>query len=173
MNCPKPYNPLNGGRYAPNKTQNPINKTVTTEEIAWLSGIWEGEGSWYFSKPRIIKQKTKGYIPYKCNGCIRMTLNMTDQDVMERVSKIMDNRKCTFSHPPSKKDKGRKPSWFINLQGSAAILWTDRMMPYLGNRRREKYLNLIHEIYGIEYCSTFKKVNIDVISNPLIDLFEN
>jgi len=110
----------------------------TEVELAWLSGIWEGEGSWSYKKGRTRTYpngKTYTEKPY-----LSMGMCMTDQDIMERVSAIMDGRKITFSDGgPVHKSAGQKPVYSICLQGQSASYWTELMKPYLGKRRQEKY----------------------------------
>tara|TARA_S200002703_G_scaffold43792_2_gene38139 strand:- start:894 stop:1307 length:414 start_codon:yes stop_codon:yes gene_type:complete len=120
----------------------------TDVELAWLTGIWEGEGSWSYKKGRtrtFTNGKTYTEKPY-----IRMQMSMTDEDVMERVSDIMDGRKITsYDGGPKHKSNGVKPCWIITLQGEAAQRWTDLMKPYLGNRRREKYDLIMEKVNEI------------------------
>jgi hypothetical protein len=73
-----------------------------------------------------------------------MSIQMTDKDIIDRVSKIMDGRNSTFTHVPSKKVKGWKPLWTFSIRGKAAVLWTNLMKPYLGERRLEK-IGMIYE----------------------------
>ena len=106
-------------------------------ELAWLTGIWEGEGSWQYKKGRTRESRGRFY---KERDFLKMSMMMTDQDVMERVGVIMDGRKITYSDGgPVHKAAGVKPVYIINLQGEAAQTWTELMKPYLGKRRREKY----------------------------------
>ena len=105
-------------------------------ELAWLVGIWEGEGSWTYNKGRPSRREK----PY-----LRMQMCMTDGDIMERVCTIMDGRKTSkYDGGPAHKALGRKPVYHIHIQGKAAKRWTELMKPYLGKRRLEKY-NLIME----------------------------
>ena len=170
MKIAKPYNPLNGGRYSYNSTEKPRVRIPTDKEVAWLSGLWEGEGCWYISKARVMKQKSKNNVPYLSNPALKMVITMTDYDIMERISLIMDNRKCTEVRSASKVNPNRKTQWYINLQGSAAIEWTNRMLPYLGERRVEKYYRILDEVYGIKQKPfLIKEKEVEYI-NPLAEL---
>ena len=117
-------------------------------ELAWLTGVWEGEGSWCYKKGRTrVFQSGKTYTerPY-----LRMQISMTDKDVMERVGAIMDGRSITYSDGgPVHKAAGQKPIYHISLQGEAATRWTELMKPYLGNRRREKYELIMEKLNGV------------------------
>ena len=111
-------------------------------ELAWICGLWEGEGCWGYKKPR-----TRTYPngkTYTQNAEMVMQIQMTDKDVVDRVAKIMDNRTATYTHVPSKKAKGWKPLYTFSIRGKAAVLWTNLMKPYLGERRLEK-IEMLYE----------------------------
>tara|TARA_Y100001938_G_C7806237_1_gene289568 strand:+ start:130 stop:510 length:381 start_codon:yes stop_codon:yes gene_type:complete len=110
----------------------------SSTELAWLSGIWEGEGSWIYRKGR----KNRNEKPH-----LRMQMVMTDSDIMERVGAIMDGRKITYTEGgPVHKARGQKPVYCIYLQGRSALRWTNLMKPYLGKRRLEKYNFIMEQI---------------------------
>ena len=67
----------------------------TEVELAWLTGIWEGEGSWIYRKSR-TRTYSNGKV-YTESPYLKMQIQMTDKDVMERVSEIMDGRKITYT----------------------------------------------------------------------------
>lgn len=75
---------------------------------------------------------------------------MTEKDIMERISAIMDGRKITFSDGgPVHKSAGQKPVYSICLQGQSASYWTELMKPYLGKRRQEKYEFIMEKLNEI------------------------
>ena len=115
-------------------------------ELAWLAGIWEGEGSWVYKKGR-TRTYPNGKI-YTETPYLKMGIQMTDQDVMERVASIMDGRKITYTDTPAHKAAGQKPIYVMTIQGEAAIRWTNLMWPYLGERRKNKYNFIIEQIDG-------------------------
>ena len=107
-------------------------------EVAWLAGIWEGEGCWTYKKGR-TRTYPNGRV-YVEKPHLKMVMSMTDRDIMERVGVIMDGRKITYSDGgPAHKAAGQKPCYIISLQGEAAHRWTEIMLPYLGERRTQKY----------------------------------
>lgn len=117
----------------------------TETELAWITGIWEGEGSWSYKKGR-TRTFPNGKI-YTEKDYLVMKMSMTDQDIVERVAVIMDGRKITWSDGgPVHKAAGQKPVYSISLQGEAAKRWTELMKPYLGNRRREKYEMIMEKL---------------------------
>lgn len=111
-------------------------------ELAWLAGIWEGEGCWEYKKARVRSYPNGKTYTHKPE--MRMSIQMSDEDVVNRVAKIMDSRSVTFTHVPSKKAKGWKPLYTFSIRGKAAVLWTNLMKPYLGERRTEK-IEMIYE----------------------------
>ena len=119
----------------------------TDVEVAWLAGLWEGEGSWTYKKGRTRTfPNGKTYLE---NPYLRMHMSMTDEDVMLKVGKIMDGRKVTpYDGGPAHKAAGQKPCWIISLQGEAASLWTELMLPYLGKRRTAKYNFIMENVNG-------------------------
>src|SRR5581483_3463050 len=51
--------------------------------LAWLAGLFEGEGSIYIAK----------------NGGVRLTIRMTDLDIIERVNECFPCTKIQVVHP--------------------------------------------------------------------------
>ena len=120
--------------------------TPSTEvELAWISGIWEGEGCWQYKKARDRYNHRNGKT-YTQSPELRMSIQMVDKDIVDRVAKIMDNRTVTYTHVPSKKEKGWKPLYTFSIGGKSAILWTNLMKPYLGKRRMEKIETIYENI---------------------------
>ena len=115
----------------------------TEVELAWMSGIWEGEGCWQYKKARDRCNHRNDKI-YTAKPEMLMSIQMTDKDIVDRVAKIMDNRTTTFTHTPKKKALGWKPLYTFSVRGKAAVLWTNLMKPYLGKRRMEK-IEMIYE----------------------------
>ena len=117
-------------------------------ELAWITGIWEGEGSWGYRKGRKDRKHLNGKI-YDEKPHLRMTLQMNDKDIMERVARIMDGRKITLcTGGKVHKERGIKPGYILNLSGVSAVRWTELMMPHLGKRRLEKYEHIMEKING-------------------------
>lgn len=117
----------------------------TETELAWLCGIWEGEGTWQFKKARskFCKKMNKEYVDKEH---MRMSIQMTDEDIMLRVAKIMDGRKITYTDTPKHRELGQKPIWTLHITGKPAILWTELMIPYLGERRKQKIKTIFEQI---------------------------
>jgi hypothetical protein len=128
----------------------------TEAELAWLCGIWEGEGSWSY-KPERRKPNRNGKV-YVEKSHLRMNLQMTDEDIMLRVASIMDGRKITYTEGgPVHKAAGQKPSYYLSIGGEPAHFWTKLMLPYLGKRRKEKYFMLCEKLNEhMELVESFK-----------------
>ena len=96
--------------------------------IAWFTGLFEGEGCIY-KDPR--------------SNAIRLTLNSTDYDVLMRfadMSACGNERPIKF--PPSKQHY--KPAWCWTVWKAVDVkrllVW---MLPLLGNRRAYHALNAL------------------------------
>ena len=84
-------------------------------DIVWLAGILEGEGSF------IAKGKS-----------LTISINMTDLDVMERVS-------CLVGAPSIYKGQYKnrnKPTYTLGVSGYRAVLIAMLVYPWMGTRRR-------------------------------------
>ena len=121
----------------------------TEVELAWLAGIWEGEGCWGYKKGR-TRTYSNGKV-YTETPYLKMQIQMTDKDVMERVSEIMDGRKITYTDTPAHRAAGQKPSYVLSCQGEAAVKWTELMKPFLGNRRKEKFNFIMEQVNATHY----------------------
>lgn len=94
---------------------------ITTAEIAWAAGLIEGEG-WFGMN-------------HKNN--FRISVTMTDRDVLERLAHLLSGRLNAKAHPEWLRAK-RKPQWTVQVCGQAAIGWMFMMYTFLGQRRRAK-----------------------------------
>lgn len=98
------------------------------EDIAWVAGVFEGEGTIYFNK--------RGY-------SVHTSIRMDDRDVVERIHAIMGFGK--FSQRSELRTSGKTVIQY-NYQVSTAkdvIVFLEAILPYLGLRRRERALQAI------------------------------
>lgn len=99
----------------------------TIEEVAWFAGLFEGEGT--LSRCRPLS-----------NSAWRMSMRMTDEDIIERVHKVWGGQMYSEGirgHDP--KMKNVKPSWLWQLGSQSAINEVVRTIyPFMGIRRRAK-----------------------------------
>lgn len=100
------------------------------EDIAWASGLFDGEGC--------ICQKKDGYRAV-------LTLSMTDEDLVRRFHEKVGGFGTVTHRRPSK--YGNKPFWAWrcskreHVQAILAAFWC-----FLGERRREKAAEMLHRL---------------------------
>ena len=88
-------------------------------EIAWLAGLFEGEGYFGFQ------------------SSLRAQILMTDLDVIEKVKLITMCRGAIYNKKPS---PGRKQAYALQLSGQQAAELMVAIYPHMGERRRERIL---------------------------------
>ena len=106
---------------------------MTTTELAWSAGLFEGEGTIYKNK-----QKDRTY---------RMEMSMTDKDVIDRFHQAVGFGSV------SEVDRGKsgkehwKPlyRWYSGKREDIRQLLS-QMLPYFGNRRAYTALNALDNI---------------------------
>lgn len=91
-------------------------------EVMWLAGLLEGEGS--FS---IGNQPTP-----------RLTLQMTDKDVVKKASEIMGSSLWHGSPTVTGKD-----IWITTASGLRGIEWMRILKPYMGVRRKQQIVDTV------------------------------
>lgn len=92
---------------------------LTPAEIAWLAGIYEGEGSCAITSGRAI----------------RVEIVMTDQDVMERIQRLT-GLGSVRSLPQRDEKYKRVYRWSVGSLDAVEFL--NAVMPWLGQRRAER-----------------------------------
>lgn len=106
--------------------RHPARTEWTEVEVAWLAGLFEGEGTW------------TGAV-----GRPSLAISMTDRDVIERAAALLggavngpysDGRIAVSGRP-------YKPAWKTQVGKSATLqVLIPRMWPWLGERRRQQVL---------------------------------
>ena len=113
---------------------------IVMPDLYWLAGLLEGEGSFMF----VNKQ-----------GCLRISLGMTDRDVIERAAKITGSKSIYESAGTN------KPIFTIDISGKRAAGWMMTMLPLMGIRRATKIVECLSEWkkrsahwgrYGVKRC---------------------
>lgn len=97
----------------------------STLDLAWLGGLLEGEGA-FMSK----------------NGCPQISLQTTDQDVLDRAAALLGTKR----QGEGWKAKGKatyKPVYACRVHGTHAISWMMTLYTFLGARRRAKITEII------------------------------
>lgn len=97
---------------------------MTTLELGFLIGLWEGEGC--FSS---------------ASGCrLMLTISMSDKDVIASVAVLMNRH---VNGPYTQKGNGTKPLWRVTVFGREAALWMLRFYAHLGLRRQARIRELL------------------------------
>lgn len=91
-------------------------------DLHWLAGLLEGEGSFASTSNQ------NGYISP------RVTLVMTDRDIVARAAAIM-GVSVREKTSPSLQRYARKRQWVAVVNGKAAAALMDRLAPLMGARR--------------------------------------
>jgi len=102
---------------------------ITAPQIAWLTGLLEGEGSFLMSQ-----------------RAITIAVSMTDHDVIERAAAILDGRVYTHYLPAP-----RKQLWSAQLKGPRAAAWMMTMYAWLGERRRGQVRHALSKWRAMPY----------------------
>jgi hypothetical protein len=87
---------------------------ITAMDAMWLAGVWEGDGTICLT----------GKVP-------RMTLQMTDRDIVERAARILGSKVWAQSLTVT-----GKPVWGCGRAGLTAIEWLRILRPYFSYRRQ-------------------------------------
>lgn len=91
-------------------------------DIAWLAGLFEGEGSMEIGK----------------NGMVRLCIRMTDRDIIDRVNAMFPARKIQVVVPEPMRDTHNQPKtqYAWRISGPERVREVlDLIMPWLGERR--------------------------------------
>lgn len=100
----------------------------TREDLAYIAGVFEGEGNIAIGKL----------------GGVKLVIEMTDRDVVERVASLA--RVGTVWGPYSRPDRPRsKPTyrWHVQSRTDAYALLV-AIYPWLGARRRQRAAEVVH-----------------------------
>jgi hypothetical protein len=100
---------------------------IKTADIAWIAGIFEGEGTFRISG----------------NSCPVMAVGMTDKDIIERVAIILNVR---VTGPIRNRVVGglsENPVWRATLCGMQAAGWMMTIFGHMGIRRQEKIAEVL------------------------------
>ena len=97
---------------------------IKTTEIAWLGGLLEGEG-WF---------------GFKNKKCVRLSLQMTDEDTVIRAAAIWKSGVWK-----------ERNTWITGVSGVRAIQWMMTLLPFFGSRRRSRVAYIVQ--YWKEHTS--------------------
>ena len=94
---------------------------MTQTQLAWLAGLLEGEGSFVHGPPSAPNSP-------------RISVQMTDEDVVRRVSTLFGLR--FVSKTTAKRNPAWKTAYSVLLKGRRAVALMIRLRPLMGERRR-------------------------------------
>jgi hypothetical protein len=97
----------------------PLPADVPPEELHWLAGLLEGEGSFLTGPP------SRPNMPV-------IAIQMTDQDVIERVAALFGRK----AHAATRREEHWRQSWMLRLSGHRAVEWMLVLRPLMGSRRK-------------------------------------
>jgi hypothetical protein len=92
---------------------------IPTEDLHWLAGLLEGEGSFLKGPPSAPRHPV-------------IALQMTDRDVVARVA-AMFGRKVGCWQPPEAR---WQTTYIARVTGAKAVAWMGVLRPLMGDRRR-------------------------------------
>lgn len=90
------------------------------DDLMWLAGLLEGEGSFGFYKPKFAP---------------RIQITMADKDVMERVA-LLFGGKNLYERPSPRSNWN--PVYQCAVQGDAALEIMSSIYPVMGKRRQKR-----------------------------------
>ena len=97
---------------------------ILSVDLYWLAGLLEGEGCFNMSGSKV--------------GSARLSLNMTDLDVVERAAKLVG---AEIKYP--KQYPNRKKVYRIELFSNKAAGWLMTLYPLMGERRKQAIENTL------------------------------
>lgn len=94
------------------------------EDFYWFIGLFEGEG----------------YIGLAKDNCVNIIISGSDQDVMDRVSKLLDKNYIKIQ--PKGKDT-YKLQYRVSITGKKARYICEKIKPYMSKRRQQKITEVL------------------------------
>lgn len=109
---------------------------IEKEDLAWLAGLLEGEGSFMLGR-NIVNERLYHYP--------KIVVAMTDEDVIARAAGLFGT--SVYVIPPT---EGRKQQWRAQKNGSGAAEIMVALLPHMGIRRSAKIEEILEEYGEIE-----------------------
>ena len=117
---------------------------MNSVDWAWVAGLLEGEGCFSFNS----------------NGYPRITLQMTDEDIVSRIANYFD---VSMHFRPSKNPKHKDTYQLAIIKTEKLIECYCELYPFLGERRRGK-LDLFHKFWTLKRHKGIPDMSISYIS---------
>ncbi len=101
-------------------------------DLAWLAGIWDGEGS--------IALFTHVEKPGNTKICPTVNVINTDIAIINKVRKLLEELGCSFSFQERRpKNSRHSTAWILITRNQKyIILFLEAIMPYLWSIKRQK-----------------------------------
>lgn len=107
---------------------------MTNEEIAWIAGIIEGEGT--FGLRHNGRKTSKKLYPF-------LEIDMTDKDVIEKLNKLIGGHIYVYERGKDG-DLGKKSVYRVAIASKHELEpLLKSILPMMGIRRKEKILTLL------------------------------
>lgn len=107
---------------------------MNTNDLYWLAGLIDGEGCF------IAHSSHRGKYPLRQ---VRISLEMCDQDVVERV-KVITGTTSNVTLRNSRPNRNHRPRYTVHLNGTRAIQWALTMYPIMGERRKAAIVKMVN-----------------------------
>lgn len=105
-------------------------RILTDAEIAWMAGLFEGEGCIY-----VLNQK---------NNYWYLKVTMCDKDVVDRFYELAGCGNVKEDPPPKKENWSQSYTWLVGDRQNVRRLLL-MFLPFLGERRKARALEAIED----------------------------
>ena len=102
---------------------------MTLQELSWVAGLLEGEGSFHH----------KG-------KCVIVQLSMTDRDVVAKAAQLIGSKAVGYKRPSR---PCGKPMFYCYLGGDRADVLMQQLLPFMGERRSMRIRELLELRKGV------------------------
>lgn len=121
---------------------------ITSEEIAWVAGILEGEGCFDYQQSNPEKRWPQ------------VRVEMTDKDIILRVQEITGgNVRFVKRYKPHHQD-----TWLLHIRTAKLVQpLLESIYPFMGQRRQSKIKAMIDNVKMSRRYKTVKKEDVIVI----------
>lgn len=92
---------------------------VPHEDLHWLAGLIEGEGSFLAGPPSAPRSPI-------------VQVSMVDRDIIERAGALLGSGVTVV---PSRRE-GWRTAYCVRIRGARAVRWMERLRPLMGTRRQ-------------------------------------
>lgn len=105
----------------------------SSEDLAWLAGLLEGEGHFTIHGSSHTSRWPRP----------KLTLGMTDEDIVIRAAQLMGTNKYSIRSEPRRRDFFR-----VTVTGERCAQVMRDILPYMGQRRAQKIMTILADWDG-------------------------